>query len=285
MLFGCTEQKPVDNIYHLYDMRQQNASQDLLLVQPNDYIYSDQDFDSSPIVLEDYRLVFFPIEGNGASRWRQLFRRMLGTKDWQHETRQFEGLTYLSDFDQVKATEIMTSPKFTRAVIVQDPKTRFVASYVNNVVNDPKEQELMRTTCCGDMWELKAPGSERHPGVCAKQSKPVSLDLFVELVKECDQPYWRPQSRRMEPKYFNYINFLGHHETIQDDSMKLLQKIGAWEEFGMNGWGDDGTKSFFDVSSARKVPPTTFPASIEELAETGIYSSDYEEAFLGLTKL
>jgi hypothetical protein len=120
---------------------------------------------------------------------------MLGAEDWKDTTKQFQGLTYLSDFDQDKATEIMTSPEYTRAMIVQDPKTRLLSIYISKVVKDPTEQEFMKTTCCGDTRQLIVPGSEgHHDGACAEQKEPVSFELFVELVNECDQPYWRPQS-------------------------------------------------------------------------------------------
>eukprot|EP00980_Cylindrotheca_fusiformis_P027749 scaffold22550_cov93-Cylindrotheca_fusiformis.AAC.1 len=122
------EKKPVDNIYHLYDLPTTNSSSGL--VQPNDYIYSQQDFDSAPIVLEEHKLVFFPTEGNGATEWRQLIRRILGKEDWRDETKQFGDLTFLTDFDRAKASEIMTSPAYTRAMIVQDPKSRLLSSYV-----------------------------------------------------------------------------------------------------------------------------------------------------------
>jgi hypothetical protein len=250
----------------------QQSNQDLLVAN-NDYIYSNQDFDSSPIVLEDYKLVFFPIEGNEGATWRRLFRRMLGAEDWKDTTKQFQGLTYLSDFDQDKATEIMTSPEYTRAMIVQDPKTRLLSIYISKVVKDPTEQEFMKTTCCGDKRQLIVPGSEGHHGACAEQKEPVSFELFVELVNECDQPYWRPQSRRMEPKYYKYINFVGHYERIKKDAMELLQKCGAWEKYGRNGWGDDGTKSIFETSST-----WTVTSSIQ------LYPQNYTESLETITK-
>lgn len=279
------KQTRVDNIYHLFDMppkRTSSGQEDMLLVQPNDYIYSNQDFDSSPIVMEDYKLVFFPIQGNGAATWRRLFRRMLGATDWKDAEHQFEGLVYLSDFNQSKATEIMTSPNYTRAMIVQDPKTRLVAVYGKKVANDRSRQSFMRTTCCGEKWELKVPGSERYYGACAKKSTPVTLDLFVEMVKGCDQPYWRPQSRRMEPKYYKYMNFVGHYETIKKDSTNLLQKIGVWERFGKSGWGNDGTEAIFENFVPWNLT-STIPQSIQQLSEVGsIYRTDYEEETLGL---
>lgn len=268
----------------------EHASQGLL-VRPNDYIYSNQDFDSSPIVLDEYKLVFFPIEGNGAETWRKLFRRMLGYEDWKHITRQFEGLTYLSDYDQDKATEIMKSPDFIRSIIIQSPKTRLLSSYIQTVVKNNHNNTLMRSICCGSVKQLTLPGSEHQHGTCAKQIQPISFKKFAEIVQDCDHPYWRPQSRRMEPKYYEFINFIGKYETISRDSERLLKKIGAWDKYGSDGWGNNGTEAIFEsapISSVSRVQVMVrqgYSQVLSTLAsDTSVYKSDYDEKMFNFTK-
>merc|ERR1712224_909636 len=50
-------------------------------------------------------------------------------------------------------------------------------------------------------------------------------------------PHWRPQIQRMNRMNWNTINFVGRFETIQKDTRRLLERIGAYEEFGASGWG------------------------------------------------
>lgn len=259
------------------------------LVRRNDYIFSNQDFDSSPIVLEEYKLVFFPIEGNGAEIFRCLFRRMLNYPDWRNETAQFQGLAPLSDFSLERANEIMTSADFTRALIVQDPKTRLLSSYVRKVLQD-RNNEYMKTHCCGTMKQLELPGSEHYVGKCAQKEEPISFQMFVNITQDCDHPYWRPQSRKMEPKYFPYINFVGHYETIEKDAKALLQKIGAWNKFGRGwgGWGEDGPESIFsahstwNVSSVSRLLSQDYDSVLATVGQNGsVFQSDYQWSLMG----
>lgn len=93
-------------------------------MRAQDYIYSDQDFDSSPIVLEQSKLVFFTTGNHDDVIWRQLFRRMMSFEDWNNVSNQFDGLKYLKDYDIETASDIMSSSNYTRAIFVQDPKRR-----------------------------------------------------------------------------------------------------------------------------------------------------------------
>jgi hypothetical protein len=53
---------------------------------------------------------------------------------------------------------------------------------------------------------------------------------------------WAPQSRRMEPKFWPLINFVGHMDTVADDAERLLRQIGGqdcWNKYGAKGWGKE----------------------------------------------
>jgi hypothetical protein len=72
---------------------------------------------------------------------------------------------------------------------------------------------------------------------------------------------WAPQSRRMEAKYWPYINFVGHMETVAADAERLLRHVGGdecWERFGATGWGNDNNNNCKDCSAIfqRGPPPT-----------------------------
>lgn len=53
-------------------------------------------------------------------------------------------------------------------------------------------------------------------------------------MKQCDDTHWRPQALRM--KRFSF-------DTIQDDTRRLLERIGAYEEYGRTGWGEGENKN------------------------------------------
>lgn len=101
------------------------------LVDGNDSIYKSKElWDASPIVVQSHKLVFFSIPKAGCTTFKQLLRRMMGFRDWKSQNGrtfmphnpQYNGLRYLYDFSLEEANEIMTSPNYTRAIFVRDPK-------------------------------------------------------------------------------------------------------------------------------------------------------------------
>jgi hypothetical protein len=244
------------------------------LIRTNDYIFSKQDFDSSPIVLERYKLVFFTVAGVGDVTWRCLFRRMMGHSDWQNTTRQLDGLSYLYEFNVQEATTMMTSTEYTRAMFVRDPEQRILSSYLETVVKG--NGTYFRQACC----PFEGGGDEDKD--CVPQARNISK--FLKLTSVCDDPYWRPQSRKMEPKYYPLLNFIGHYETAKEDAQRLLQRIGGWDEYGQTGWGEDGTQAIFHqvpTMDESLVPSYGFSAR-EKLEEH--YKIDYEHPSLHLTR-
>jgi hypothetical protein len=185
-------------------------------VHPSDYIYSSDDFDASPIVLESpYNLIFFPVTGVADVVWRCLIRRLLGFEDWDDPKRQFEGLTYLANYTVEQASAIMSSPSFVRAMFVRDPRDRIQSNYIEAAEHDPRHGMLQGCHCtmkCGET------GIQQR---CRENLQ--SFETFLtKVVPECDRPYWRPQAERMEPKYFQLLDFVGHYENFAHDAAQLL---------------------------------------------------------------
>jgi hypothetical protein len=240
-------------------------------IRTNDYIYSKQDFDSSPIVLESHKLIFFTVAGVGDMTWRCLFRRMMGYKDWQDTSQQFDGLRYLYDYTVSEATTMMTSLDYTRAIFVRDPKIRVLSSWLEHVVND--NGDYIRWPCCG--------GRE----LCVRNNLE-NFGEFLELINDCDEPYWRPQAQKMEPRYFNRLNFVGHYAKLKDDARLLLEQIGAWDDFGRSGWGqndDDGIFHSVPVLS-ESVFEQYYTRELEKKAQKR-YKVDYDaKSILNLTR-
>lgn len=216
------------------------------LVKPGDFIYYKQEhyWDSSPIVIESHKLIFFTIPKVGCTVWKQLFRRMLGYEDWlsQDGTRMLphnpneNGLKYLYDYSTEEASEMMTSPQWTRAIMVRDPKERFLSSFLDKSVSNDHQHIISR--CCQDKS-------------CVDSAQTISG--FLELCNVCDDEHWRPQHNRLDNKFWPYIDMVGHVENAASDAKALLDKIGAWEEYGASGWGKYGNQTIFaakDVAGA-----------------------------------
>jgi hypothetical protein len=268
------------------------------LVQQGDSLWKRGEWDGAPIVIEQYKLVFFTVPKVGCTVWKQLFRWMHGYPDW-HKTNihamvpwnpDTNGLTYLYDFNRSQASHIMTSPEWTRAIFVRDPKERFLSAYLDKAIANP---DFVRRKCC--YWARDCVESLRQDNH--------SLLPFLALVQTCDDGHWRPQHRRMEAKYWPYINFVGHMETVTADARRLLQQIGAWEDYGRTGWGLHGNSSIFASTSSsnnssaitkeegrrhathaqQRLRQYYQTVELEELVDR-YYVSDYANPILGLSK-
>ena len=262
------------------------SSQSSLLVRNGDFIYRRRDWDGSPIVMEDYRLVFFTAAKVGCTVWKQLFRRMMGYTDWAKQGGQdllpwnpaTNGLYHLYNYNRTVASRIMTDPSWTRAIFVREPKERLVSAYLDKAVRNSK---FTQRRCCRG-------GDEE----CYRKVKD-SLRGFFDAIQTCDDSHWRPQSRRMEGKYWPYINFVGHLETVSDDARILLLKIGAWDAYGSTGWGKHGNESIFGSSAggsgrrhatnAKQKLKTYLTPELERLVED-YYANDYAHPVLNLTR-
>lgn len=207
-----------------------------LQVLPGDYIYykNEDSWDSSPIVVESHKLIFFTVPKVGCTVWKQLFRRMKHFEDWKTQEKGLphdpflNGLSYLNDFTVDEATVMMKSPEWTRAMMVRDPKQRLLSAFVDKSVRN--DHEHIRLHCCKD-------------GSCIKDAQTVAG--FLRLCRRCSDDHWRPQNDRMEAKYWPYIDSILHIETAAEDAKALLQNIGAWDEYGATGWGKSGNLPIF----------------------------------------
>jgi hypothetical protein len=210
------------------------------LVKAGDYIYYQDPlfprWDAAPIVIESHKLVFFAIPKVGCTVWKMLFRRMMGYADWQSQDYSsfqphnpgVNGLKYLYQYSLEEASEIMTSPEWTRAIMVRDPKLRFLSAFLDKAVSN--NHTHIRHRCCPD--ESCIAEAQTIPG-------------FLQLVQVCDDEHWHGQHARMEAKYWPYIDVVAHVETAAGDARDLLHRIGAWDEYGATGWGVDGDLAIF----------------------------------------
>jgi len=208
------------------------SEQAQLLVHPDASFYRRRYY--SPVILEKYNLMFVSIPKVACTQWLQLFRRMMGQENWQERmgglpyTPDINGLTYLSDYNLTEATNILKSSEWTRAVFVRDPKERFLSAYLDKVVNT---QMVTLGSCCP------------HSRDCV--TKNTTFPEFYNLTRTCNNEHWNVQSKRLPAHVWETINFVGHMEDLEQDARQLLQRVGAWEEYGRTGWGEDGQQAIF----------------------------------------
>jgi len=213
------DRKYIDNIFSFPECEQSSST---LTKHPSitkrDRIMRNG-WDYSPIVIEKYNLLLFTIPKNACTVIKQLARRMMGLKDWKigndaipHNPK-INGLRYLRSFPIEQATEMMTSPKWTRAIFLREPYTRLLSAYLDKA----KKNDYVK----------------RH---CGKQ--PTSFSSFIKLISTCKDPHWSLQKSFVDDKWWPYINFKGRVSTAARDMKELLQQKGLWQQFGSNGWSN-----------------------------------------------
>ena len=164
-------------------------------VSKNDYIYKRKrtSWDSAPIVIESHKLVFFTIPKVGCTVWKQLFRRMMKLDDWSSQddvkglphNPETNGLKYLNDYSTEEASIMMTSPEWTRAIMVRDPKIRFLSAFIDKAIEN--DHSHIKNKCCKD-------------GSCIDDA--LTLGGFLDLCHTCKDEHWHPQNDRVDQKYW-----------------------------------------------------------------------------------
>jgi hypothetical protein len=332
----------------------------------------DAGWDVSPIVLEDYKLIFFTIPKTGCTVFKQLFRRMMGYQDWPMDkdpnyphNPQFNGLKYLYHYSSKRAAEILTSPDWTRAIFVRDPKDRLLSAYLDKALHGngtfikrkccgikppPKNKELKfqelqkehqqklqqyesyRSRRGGNMLLAESfskngrrlqqstrsmnalhshaalmgmqagmrysptapavPWGTELPRPCSNLTFPENTITFETFVKEfiaiCQDPHWLPQAKRIDKVVWKHINFVGSFDRVEQDTRRMLERIGAWEEFGATDWPGVGGSIFSKNSARHKTSARDhlgefYTPELEQVVYRH-YQIDYEHPHMNLTK-
>ena len=106
---------------------------------------------------------------------------------------------------------------------------------------------------------------------------------------DCDEDphHWQPQAKRLPCKIWPYINFVGHFDTMEQDTHTLLQQLGAWGKYGATDWGDGGpifsANTALHKTSAGVQANTYYTPKIEEMVMK-YYAVDYSQPYLNFTK-
>mmetsp|Transcript_4257 Transcript_4257/g.5610 ORF Transcript_4257/g.5610 Transcript_4257/m.5610 type:complete len:326 (+) Transcript_4257:121-1098(+) len=279
------------NNQHQQGQQQHVASQERAIqhrnqikeILPTDAEYIKYPWNRSPIVIEKYKLIFYATPKVACSAWKTLFLRMMGQKDWRTKDVNAvpNGIKRLVDYSIEQASEYMASPEWTRAIFVRDPLERFLSAYLDKGARITKTQQGRRSNfiskqCC-----------KRSPR-CVNQTSS-SPEGFFKIAKRCRNNHWNPQSSKISPKFLDHIDFVGQFSNIMQDSERLLRQIGAWEEFGRSGWGENKAERIFNSSDGRshathakeKLRKYLSPSLQTQLVE--FYYEDYENSLFNFS--
>jgi hypothetical protein len=287
-VFPSSASPALDNVGLANQTRHTNGlSENPYFVKPYHYIYFndyDHTWDSAPVVVESHKLLFFTTPKVGCTVWKQLFRRMMGYDDWKSQDYRLNlphdpannGLKYLYNYSLEEANYMMTSAEWTRALMVRDPKMRFLSAFQKKSVKN--DHKFIIQKCCPD-------------GSCVSGAQSVSG--FLRLVGICADDHWRLQVDRVDGQFWPYIDEILHLENAAADAEKLLRRIGAWEEFGATGWGKDGQFPIFGTKhqsvagehathAERQVWNWYTPETEEEVE--AFYGEDYNHHLFNFTR-
>jgi hypothetical protein len=223
---------------------------------------------------------------------------MMGLTDWKvhdepdipHNPKK-NGLMYLYHYPPTLALAIMTSPRWTRAIFVRDPKERTLSAYLDKGVK--KNGIYVTKHCCKK--ELVAKKMNSNFVTCGERAS-TSFLSFLKLIQSqcCCDPHWGKQSFRIDTDFRPFINFVGHFDRLQEDAKRLLDDVSAklggdrnlWEKFGASGWGSHGQDAIFAQSTRAKHQTSAitklrnyYNLSEEGLADA-IYRYDYNDPLL-----
>lgn len=226
------------------------------IIDWNDSIFGRHGWDNDPIVIESHKLLFFTIPKNACSTFKMLFRRMMGFPNWlqiRSHNPKTNGLRYLGHYSRKQQKEFMTSPNWTRAIFVRDPLERVLSAYMDKgLQTGPSNWQpsvtgaFLKRKCC-KVTETKNSACKKFPLAPYENSLTVDnfpFEVFVKsFMRQCKNEHWKQQSLRMRKENWKWINFVGHFENKQDDTRRLLERIGAYEEFGSTEWGESSNKT------------------------------------------
>jgi len=276
-----------------------NISSGIVSVEAEDRIYHNKRL--SPVVVAKYRLVFFDVPKVASSAWMLLLQRLSGvnttltTKGFSSKNSQLmlrclhepkcNGLTYLFQLNITYATRIMNDASWTKATFVRNPHERLVSAYLNKGLQT--RFEWIQGSCCRKTMDCIG-GQENRS----------TFEYFVDFITSdvCRNDHWSPQSERIDDKHWPLINFVGSMEDLEQDAKLLLKRIGAWEDHGVTGWGQQGADPIFGArgsdgrahSSGAAEQMYSFyrsSAATSDLYErvTQYYRSDYNHSILKLS--
>jgi Fe-S cluster biosynthesis and repair protein YggX len=214
-----------------------------------------------PIVIEEYNLILFLVAKAASSEWLRFFLRLEGNHRWCsneniHDNEQ-NGLKYLSHYPIEKAQEMMTSPKWTRAIFVRNPKPRILSAFLDKAVAHSKH--FVASNCA------TFAGTGGNHTYCIEHHTEFEFFLYNITTRLGKNVHWRSIYSRVDEKWWPWINYVANMEHLSEDAEHFLRTIkskvdgvSAWDRIGKTGWSSDerhcdslGNSSFLAMKDTR----------------------------------
>jgi hypothetical protein len=156
---------------------------------------------------------------------------------------EIHNVPYLSQYSIEDATAMMTSPEWTKAVFVREPKERVLSAFLDKAVN---ETRFFKNKCCKRLKD----SHDMQDCIRNMKSFPSFLHYVTEYPVECGNVHWEAQVYKIDSKWWPYFNFIGYHHTLEQDAKRLLSHLvssrdgmTAWDKWGSSGWGEERGES------------------------------------------
>jgi hypothetical protein len=205
-----------------------------------DLIYN-HDRNTPPIVIEEYNLVFFLTAKAASTEFVRFFSRLENRPNWCADNihkPQRHKLKFLSSYTLKEAQEIMTNPKWKKAIFVRHPKARILSAFLDKCIQWSKRFVSEYCTNYGSIL-----GSLHDFNRCKihhEEFKFFLQDITTTLDKDV---HWRSIFSRIDEKWWPYIDTIGNMDTLRDDAQALLSSVysnidnvSAWDRIGTSGW-------------------------------------------------
>lgn len=228
-------------------------------IAEHDLIYNTR----SAFVIPEYKLIFFTFPKVACSEWKRMFMRINGNPNWclirgfnAHDPQKNQ-IKLLKDYEPEIVTAMMTSPSWTKAAILREPKERVLSAFLDKAV---KEDYYVKH-CCSNLPD------EKEKEKCIQNEKQFESFLYYVTTypNECFDVHWEPQIAKIDSKWWPFIDVIGYQDNLQEDAQKILKNLfssrdkvkgrSAWERYGVTGWGasnecENRTHSFLEENSS-----------------------------------
>ena len=253
----------------------------------------------APIVSLPHRLIYFFIPKNGCTTWKQILQHELfysndltttttqtNVSNLRIHKRGQNGLQYLDSYkNMTQVQQWILDPKWTKAVIVRDPKARFLSAFFNKAYQQP-HHPLVRL-CCRRVDQKDPHNTTTDTESNAffsssqdcQQQVSQSVDAFFQMIQFCHDVHWMVQTKRYNPFFWKHMNFVGHFENFRFVSLQLAQRLNI---------SKDHVDSFL---GQHNVHPTNATDKMKQFISPELdtllneyYRLDYQNQYMGYTE-
>lgn len=207
------------------------------------------DWDSSPMIDVEHKLIFCEIPKVACTEFKRLFRRLRGAAsqevsqhvegpadefDWVHDPKT-NGIPRLSALPAPDVRRIMSDPSWTKALFIRDPLERLLSGYLDKCRMPVEERK--------SIWHCPNPDGfiSFADFIEAVLGKTLGLEDIVEMDR-----HWRPQYLNCDLEdWLGSYQFQGNFSQLYSHTRYLLQGLGLHERYGHGwhtygeGWTDD----------------------------------------------